>query len=253
MGLLAGLALMALAFGMAGQLARQPAPDLVAMDSAPGFLRLAGGGQTSAGGGTAAVLATIEPGAAGAAGPIAADALCRALWDTAGAPAQGPRDAPLRLAVFSAANCPFCTRLDETLTGLLADRPDLRLVRHEWPIFGGATVDAARASIAAAALDAEAGRAMHARLLRSRFQPTPAYIDAVAAEIGLDPARLAGRMAAPETDAALAAAAGLAAAFGLRGTPGLVVEGAVAEGAISRAQIEALLAAEAARPDRPCR
>ena len=59
-------------------------------------------------------------------------------------------------------------------------------------------------------------------------------------------------MAASETTRILAATARAASRFGFVGTPSLVIGGAVAEGAVSRARIEAILDAEAARTDRPC-
>ncbi|MGM0586671.1 MAG: DsbA family protein [Pseudomonadota bacterium] len=241
-----GLALLAAAGALL--LARwEAAPSLSFRDhpSAPGFRILAAGGGASAGDVLSAILAPPEE-----TRPPASGNLCRDLWSAPGLPASGPAGDRPRLAVFSDANCPFCRRLDETLEALLADRPDLRLVHHEWPVLAESSVTAARAALAAARQDAF--RPVQRRLLKSSFLPTPAYVRAVAEAEGLDADRLLDDMQAPAIDRTLAATARAARALGLQGTPALVVGGTLAEGAIDRATIEALIEAETERAERPC-
>lgn len=222
------------------------APDLVPLPGAPGFRRLAEPGGASAAGG--AVLLGLGGGEA--APPLGPQALCAALWASPGVPAEGPEDGRPRIAIFSDANCPYCRELDGIVAALAADRPDLRIVHHEWPVLGPGSALAARATLAAGAQGA--AEAMRRRLLAARFVITPDYIAAAAAPMGLDPQALLAEMEAPRIDAALTATARAAAALGLRGTPAVVVGGALAEGAVTRATLERLIGLEAARPDPPC-
>lgn len=228
-------------------------PDLAFsdIDDLPGFRTLAGAaGASRAGGGT--VLVGVDGGAATA--PSAPDAssdapICALLWES-GAPAEGPADGRPRIAVFSDANCPYCRTLDGILAELAAARPDLRVTHHEWPVLGPGSVVAARAALAAERQGRF--RALKTRLLDAAFAINPAYLAAVAPPLGIDVGRLSADMAAPEVDRILAATDAAARRFGFAGTPSLVIGGTVAEGALSRARIEAILDAEAARDDRPC-
>lgn len=218
--------------------------DFTDIDGLPGWRALAGASSGSSGAGGAVMLGLGD--APAAAAPAS---LCALLWES-GAPAEGPPDARPRIAVFSDANCPYCRTLDGILEDLSETRPDLRIVHHEWPVLGPGSAIAARAAVAAERQGRF--RALKSRLLDASFAINPAYIDAVAPPLGIDPARLADDMAAPETVRILAATARAASRFGFVGTPSLVIGGAVAEGAVSRARIEAILDAEAARTDRPC-
>ncbi len=221
-------------------------PDVVfePRAGAPGFRTLSGAGGVSAG----SAIGTLLDTAGEAAEPETPADLCQLLWRS-DHPAQGPLDGP-RLAVFSDANCPYCRRLDGTLEALAEDRPDLRIVHHEWPALGPASVLAARAALAA---DLQGGfRPMQRRLLQSSFVPTPAYLRAAAEAQGLDADRLLKDMDRPEVAERLGATQEAARRLGLHGTPSLVIGGAVAEGALDRGTIEAALAAEARRASPAC-
>lgn len=227
--------------------ARGPDLRFADIEGLPGWRELADGARASRAG-SASVLAGL-----GGEGPKVAapspEALCALLWDI-DAPAEGPPDARPRIAVFSDANCPYCRTLDGILADLAEARPGLRIVHHEWPVLGPGSVVAARATLAAAR---QGGfRALKTRLLASSFAITPAYLAAVAEPMGLDLARLASDMGSEATTRILAATAGVAARLGFHGTPSLVIGGAIAQGALTRGRIEAILDAEAARADRPC-
>jgi len=171
--------------------------------------------------------------------------LCAALFDGAAGVVIGRADAPVRIASFSDYRCPYC----RVLSGILADLATegrARVTYHEWPIFGAPSALAARAALAAARQGGYA--ALHARLMRSSFVATPAYLEAVAGEIGLDAPRLLADMDHPAVSAALERSRALAALFGMAGTPTLVVGATVVEGAVTRAQLEALIALERGAP-----
>jgi protein-disulfide isomerase len=171
------------------------------------------------------------------------DDLCRALFADPGDPVVG--DGPVDLALFSDYQCPYC----RVLSGLVlarAERGDVRAVFKEWPVLGPGSVTAARLALAA---DAQGDFArMHARLMRTAFIPTPDYAREVGEDTGLDPDRLLADMEDPARLAQFERVAALAGAFGFRGTPAMVVGRTVVEGAITEAQLDALIAAEAEGP-----
>jgi predicted DsbA family dithiol-disulfide isomerase len=246
----AGLALLAAA-GALLLPALLPEPELSVRDrpGLPGYRTLAVSGAASAGDAVSVLLAAPVSADAEAEPTLSEQALCRALWRMPGLPAEGPADAAVRVAVFSDANCPYCRTLDGLLEEAAQDRPGLRIVHHEWPVLGPPSVTAARAALAAHAQDAF--RPMQRRLLRASFIATPAYVEAAARDMNLDAERLLRDMASPEVERTLEATRAAARTLGLRGTPALVVGGTVAEGALDRATLEALIDSEPARPS-PC-
>lgn len=230
-------AIAALWFGRALWL---PAPALVFSERAapPGFRDL-GGGAVSAGPGAFGPLP-------GDGAPAIGDA-CRALFHDAEDPRIGA--GPVTAVYLTDYRCPYCRVLGNLLLAE-ADAGRITLVVKEWAALGPASVAAARLALAAARQDAF--RPVHERLKRSAFVPTPAYLEAVAADLGLDPARLAADAAAPATGAQLARTAALARTLGFPGTPGLVVGRSIVSGAIDRATLAALIDAEAAGGGAPC-
>jgi len=214
-----------------------PGPDLDFEErpDLPGFRQLAGSG----GAGLTGALAMLP---AGPALPVP-DNLCRALFDDPGDPVVG--DGPVDLALFGDYQCPYC----RVLSGLVLARAEagaVRAVFKEWPVLGPGSVTAARLALAA---DAQGDFArMHARLMRTAFIPTPDYAREVGQDTGLDPDRLLADMEGPAPAAVFERVAALAGAFGFRGTPAMVVGRTVVEGAITEAQLDALITAEAEGP-----
>ena len=116
---------------------------------------------------------------------------------------------------------------------------NLRIVYKEWPILGDGSVLAARAGLAAD----KQGKypAFHTRLMNSRFIPTVAYVEGIAAELGLDLAQLRVDMNSAATMLAIQRTSALASALHLVGTPVLVVGRTIVQGEITRKQLERLI------------
>jgi protein-disulfide isomerase len=252
-------AALALAISAALPLLR-PAPDLrfQPLASPEGFRTLAGMGGGMGAGGAADPFAGLaapagSPPAPAPDAPLAGAALCAALHgagpampgpttDAATTDAAAPdAPAPVRAVVLTDHQCPHCRRLDPILADLAAEGA-LEVTVLFWPVFGPASRLAALGALAA---ERQGGfAALNARLMRSGFQPTQGYLDAVAAETGLDPAALRADMADPALAAALDRNARVAAAFGLRGVPAVIVGGTLIPGAADRALIRAVAQAE---------
>ena len=137
-----------------------------------------------------------------------------AIFEDAVAPKVAPRGYDLTIVEFSDYNCPYCKRMHPVLKALLASDPKIRLVYRDWPIFGGASVEAARAAIA------------------SQWQG--ASIRAAADRAGVNWPRLQSDLKTHknEIDALLARTNRQAAAIGLSGTPGLIIGNYLVPGAL---------------------
>jgi len=155
------------------------------------------------------------------------------------------------IAYFSEFRCPNCRALERDLDEILAEGSDtVQLVQHELPIFGPASELAARASVAAAQQGLQ-------QPLRQRFMRTSLVADqrsvlAVAADVGLDSARLARDMNSAEVEAELDRTRAVADVFGFVGTPGLVIGRTVVKGAVPGSLLRRIIADELSLPPLAC-
>lgn len=164
--------------------------------------------------------------------------------DLCGALFGGPPSAGVvPIASFSDYNCPFCRVLTGRLAALEA-RSDIavRIAWHEWPLLGPTSEVAARAALAADIQGAYV--AFHKRLMRTRFLPTPGFLEVLARDIGIDPLRLRTDMDSDAVSERLRTTEAVARIFGFIGTPALVVGRTVVVGAVSDAVIRALVEQE---------
>lgn len=214
--------------------------DFTPLADLPGFRRV-GSGRVSAAAPNPFIGLDV-PGAALPTAPTPPDVradLCGALFGTPPPPGVVP------IASFSDYNCPFCRILTDTLTELEARAEGgVRLTWHEWPLLGATSVPAARAALAAGKQGAY--MPFHKRLMRTRFAATPEYLSLLAGDLGLDVARLLADIDSPDITAHLTRSAALAEAFGMPGTPALVVGRTLVVGAISAPVLSALVARERA-------
>lgn len=156
-----------------------------------------------------------------------------------GAPASGPANASLRMAVFSDYRCAACRRAYPALAEAVRADGDVRVLHKDWPIFGPPSERAAQVSIASAWQGIHAP--VHARLMTDARTIDDAMLADVVTGAGGDWARLTADLAArgAEVAARLRANAAEARAIGLPGTPGylagpLLVLGAIDAGDVAR-------------------
>lgn len=205
----------------------------------PGFRRLAGGAAS----GAFDPLAGIGTPGEARGHRIDPEALradpCGALFGAQ--PTQGV----VPVASFSDYYCPYCRILTRMLWRIEAESAGAVRVRwHEWPLLGPTSEVAARAALAAKRQGAYL--AFHETLMRGAFVATPAFIASLAERIGVDPVRMVADMQKDETTREIETSRALAALFGMRGTPSLVVGRTVVEGEIDEARLLALIERERA-------
>lgn len=222
-------------------------PSFVPLDGLPPFRVLEGRGSVSAA--SAPFIGIGSPGEDLGARRAAAEAvksdLCDALFNGA------VPDGIVPIAYFSEFLCPHCRVLEPVLEAIVAANANrVQLVVHELPIFGAPSELAARASVAAARQGLQ--RPLRRRLMATPLLPDRNFIETVAAGVGIDTERLARDMASAQVQAELDRTRALADAFGLIGTPALVVGRTVVNGAVSRSVIEQIIEDEGRQPSLPC-
>lgn len=161
-------------------------------------------------------------------------------------------DPRLPVAFFSDFNCPNCRVLDAALLDYDARNPaTLRIVRHELPLLGEASIIASKAVLAA---DLQGGaEAIRARLVRARLVTDQNYVLAIAKSVGLDGPRLVADMASPQIQAKLDKSRAIAKLFGFYGTPSTVIGKSAFIGAIPAADVAQIIQTELGEPKPACR
>lgn len=182
-----------------------------------------------------------EAAAERARGQAAIAAHAEALFHDPGDPGFGAARPEVTLVEFTDYRCPYCRRMHGVIAELVRTEPGLRVVVKEIPILGPASVLAARAALAA---DAQ-GKfpAFRDGLMRLRGEPDEAAVLQLAAELGLDGARLRRDMESEAVTRRLGANLALAQALGIQGTPAYVVGETLLPGAVPIEQLREAMAA----------
>jgi protein-disulfide isomerase len=151
------------------------------------------------------------------------------LYNDRDAPVAGNPAGDVTVVEFFDYRCPYCKQVAPALTQLMKDDTKLRFVFKELPILGPDSVIAARAALAANAQGKY--MPMHMALLRHRGAFDEATVARIAAEAGLDVARLKADMTKPEINAMIDRNRGLAGALSLTGTPAFIIGDKILPGA----------------------
>ena len=163
------------------------------------------------------------------------------LLDDPSTPAGGNPKGDVTLVEFFDYRCPYCKQVEPTIEALLKQDPNLRIVYKEWPILGPPSVFAAH--VAFAALKQGKYEQFHSAMMARKGEITEDVVLKVAADSGLDIARVKTDMAAPEIDQAITRNNGLADALGIRGTPGFVIGDSLVPGAVDLETLKQKIAA----------
>jgi protein-disulfide isomerase len=157
--------------------------------------------------------------------------------ETAGAP-----NANVTIVEYFDYNCPFCRELAPELHTLIAQDHGVAVVYKDWPIFGGVSVYAARAALAAA----WQGKYLlaHDTLINGSRLTQEDQVEAELKGAGIDMAQLAKDRTshAAQIDAQLQRSDAEARALGIRGTPGVLVGRQVLPGTVNLAGLKILVA-----------
>jgi protein-disulfide isomerase len=163
----------------------------------------------------------------------------RELFDNSASPASGPADAEVTIVQFFDYKCGYCRRVTPTVSKVLEEHRNVRIIFKELPILGPESRVASQAALAAAKQGAYAS--FHQELMALGGPVTPAAIEGIGTKLGLDVPRLKGDMSSSDVEAALEQNQRLATAIGVQSTPSFVVGDELISGAIDRARFEELI------------
>jgi len=146
-----------------------------------------------------------------------ADTLFRSSFD----PVAGNPKGDVTVVEFLDYNCPYCRKGFKSLEKFMAEDKNIRVVFKEFPIFGGASLVAARAALASKTQ----GKyfAFHKALLEVDGRVTETSVFRIAESVGLDVDRLKKDMDNPEIAQSIAETKDLAGRLGINGTPAFYV------------------------------
>lgn len=133
----------------------------------------------------------------------------------------GKADAPITIVEFFDYHCGYCKAAMPTLLKLVEDNPDVRIRFMEFPILAAESETASRAAIAAAAQGKYVE--IHRAFMEAPGTLSEKRILAIAADHGLDVAKLKADMAAKATEDIIAAYRAFAEDVGFDGTPSLII------------------------------
>ena len=136
-------------------------------------------------------------------------------------------------------NCGYCKSMVPTVTQILDEDSNVRMVMKEFPILGPGSVVAARAALAAR----EQGKyaELHKAFLQYKGRLNQDTVESVARNIGLNIEKLRRDMANPEINEILGNNMALARDLGIEGTPALIVGETIVPGAIGVDRLRALI------------
>lgn len=164
---------------------------------------------------------------------------------------QGPLDAPVELVLYGDYECPYTARAIVITAALRGEFGDgLRFVFRNFPlreIHPHAQLAAEAAEAAAAVGDAQFW-AMHGRLFAEQAHLDAAHLAALAAEVGLDPARFGHELAAHSHAARIQADVDSGLASGVEGTPTFFLNGFRHDASYAHDILHAAIAALLAPP-----
>ena len=172
----------------------------------------------------------------------------RDLFDDTTSPVTGRADAEIAIVQFFDYKCGYCRRVSPTLSKLLEEHKNVRVIFKELPILGAESHMASRAALAAAKQGAYL--AFHQELMSLNGPITPEAIEGTGRKLGLDLARLKTDMSSKEVEAVLAQNQRLANAIGVQSTPSFVIGGELISGAMDLTGFEELISRASKHADK---
>jgi len=175
--------------------------------------------------------AKTEVGGGAAAGGEAAEAGPVKVVDVGNAPAKGPKNAPLTVVLFSDFQCPFCSRVEPSITEL--EKTYAGKVRVAWKNFPLSFHNNAKPAAEAAMAANEQGKfwEMHDILFKNQQALDAASLEKYAKQIGLDMSKFKAAVDSHKYSAQIEADIKQGSSLGVQGTPASFLNGHFINGA----------------------
>ena len=156
------------------------------------------------------------------------------------APVAGNPNGDVTIVEFFDYRCPYCKQVEPSLAQLRKDDAKVRFVYKELPILGPDSVVASHAALAARKQNKY--QELHDALMRARGTLDEAAVMKIAADAGLDTAKLKADMKSPDIERIIKRNIELAHALTISGTPGFIIGDQLVPGAVDMATLKSLVA-----------
>jgi|TARA_Y100000310_G_C20664199_1_gene806531 protein-disulfide isomerase/peroxiredoxin len=157
-------------------------------------------------------------------------------------PVGGNPDGALTIVEFFDYRCGYCKRMYRDLQDVVREDGDIRLVYKDLPVLGPSSRQAAMAALAS--VPQGKYEQFHGKLMEFNDQLTDDHILRLAGEVGLDVHRLKSDMENEDRQLHLRAIEEIAESLVVQGTPALIIGNRFIPGALTRRQLEAVIAEE---------
>ena len=177
----------------------------------------------------------------------AADAGPAKQIDVGTSPSKGPKNAPLTVVVFSDFQCPFCSRVEPSVTQLEKNYPGK--VRVVWKNYPLAFHDKAKGAAEAAMAAGEQGKfwEMHDLLFKNQQALDPASLEKYAQELKLDMGKWKAAVETHKYAAQIDADMKQGTQVGVSGTPATFINGRLISGAVPYSEFQKVADEEMAK------
>lgn len=157
-------------------------------------------------------------------------------------PVAGNADGDISIVEFFDFQCPYCRKVAPELRALAQEDGKIRLVFKDWPVLGGASIYAARLTLATRSQDKYI--AAHEALIGLTSRLSEAGVRDALSAAGIDVARATADLDSKgkEIDAILARNNAQAKAFGFQGTPSFIVGKFRVPGVLTKDQFKLAIA-----------
>ena len=160
----------------------------------------------------------------------------------------GNPDGDITVVEFLDYRCGYCRRSHPVVQELLETDPNIRLVVKEFPILGPESIFASRLAIAVLQLAGpDAYKRVHELLISYQGSYDFAVLDEAAEIADLDADLIREAMAGNSTAKVIESNYSLASDLNIRGTPAFIIEGQIAYGYLSLAEMQDRIKQERAR------
>lgn len=157
----------------------------------------------------------------------------------------GNPDGDITIVEFVDYRCGYCKKAHPEIAELITSDGNIRIIRKEYPILSEGSVLGARFTLAVRALEGDDTYALASdTLMQARGDITPASLEALSGQLGLDWAAVQTQMDADETNAQLAANRDLGKSLQINGTPSFIVGGQMVRGYVPLEQMRQIVAEE---------
>lgn len=148
------------------------------------------------------------------------------LFKSTTSPTLGNNKADVILVEFFDYQCGYCKKMTPIIKDLLATNDNLKVVMKEMPIFGGTSLEAAKAALGVFQISPESYIKFHTSLIDAKGKLTKDSIFKAAKDANISKKKLEKAMADMDTQNELKATKDLAAALNISGTPAFVLTNA---------------------------